>query len=814
MVDAPAEAQVALHIINYLDWQREGQRTLDAQRPILLEILAQILESIDHHNYVETMLLGGETLILSDISAVDGSLLKQLIRKTNNTLRIGPWYTYLDGLLTDGETYIRNLLLGLADAKHYGIPINTVAIMPNITQIAPQLPQILRGFGIDTLFAYSEQVILPLPFVWRAPDGSTLLVVNHQTSEKLSETVQAQGIAQPDGPFIWMHLTNSSTTALANILEQSAEVSARHSTLNDLAKAVRSNLPDEFRPKVAGELHLHPIAETSGRFSGRIAYKQAVLKLESQLRHFAEPLFAISQTFGTPAFPSIQKSLLDYSWRLLMQNMSYEAFAGAINDDVYDEVQIRNRQIDDNSQRVISKALDGLSGTPHRSEHLVNVSAETYITVWNPHGHQVEQIVEVQLDLPTDKYPNVLIDPDGVEHAFTWDAERSVIDFRATVPSVGYVVYTLKISQDKTAAYNQRRAVAGRSIGSASGASLGLVGGRLDWTFANGTVLDLLNYYDGGDAGDIWQYQAPQPDVIAKGSLVDVVQVESTPTYERLIFRNRMRIAPNLKDDQRVRGLRVLDLTTTATYYNDLEGVHFRTQFTNSADDHRLRVHLRTGIKANHIHTDSPFGLVQRAVSDTAMGEQPMQSLAALYGNTHGLGLFTRGLTAFEPIVEGNQVTLALSLLRSVGWLNKQGDIQAKSAQMPQEIMSEFMLMPLEAPVNNAALLRTSMSYKAPLRAIQYSEKPQKTRHSYIKLDNDNILMTALKTPQNGHGLVMRLLNASEGDSGVHIQATETLTKVGQLSLAEVHQNNLPIEKNQVNVSLEPHQITTIQLIF
>ncbi len=205
MVDTPTDTQLELHIINYLDWQREGQFSLDTQRPILLEIVAKILDLVEQGDYTEKILLGGETILLDDIAVVNDALLKQLAEKANNSLQIGPWYRYLDGLLADGETYIRNLLLGRMDAKHYGITLSSVAFMPKAVQYSAQLPQILDSFGIDTAFFHSDYAIIPLPFRWQAPDGSSVLVINYQALDKPQESIQAQANSQPDGPFVWMH---------------------------------------------------------------------------------------------------------------------------------------------------------------------------------------------------------------------------------------------------------------------------------------------------------------------------------------------------------------------------------------------------------------------------------------------------------------------------------------------------------------------------------------------------------------------------------------------------------------------------------
>jgi alpha-mannosidase len=185
-----------------------------------------------------------------------------------------------------------------------------------------------------------------------------------------------------------------------------------------------------------------------------------------------------------------------------------------------------------------------------------------------------------------------------------------------------------------------------------------------------------------------------------------------------------------------------------------------------------------------------------------------------VYDNTHGVALFTRGLQEFEPLQEDKRITFGLTLLRAVGWIDKQQRINAPGAQLQRDLTAEFMLMPLDARRNNAELMRLSQSYRAPLRAVQYHEKPPELQRSYLSLDNEQVLMTALKSPQTGTGLIVRLLNPGAGDVGVNLNSFGTLVSASRLNMAEVHQEDITIEKGLVNITLEPHQIVTVRLDF
>lgn len=817
MVEVPTEQTAQLHIITHLDWEREGQYTFDGQRALLLDILAQLLEHMQSGTAttIDYFLLGGQTIILDDIASVRPDLLTSLvIYNAGGRLGIGPWYIQVDGLLTDGEVMVRNLLLGRADTQRYGVQLMTVAYLPKICQHTAQLPQILRGFDIDSVFMCLGHPVMPLPFQWEAPDGSRILAMNHQRMDDAAESIAKQREGQPDGPFLWMHCVDSVDNIAPPNVGFNLNVTTQQSNLSDYAASLRRMLPDELRATLKGEVHMQQHISISGRFSARIGQKQENVRLQAELTLIAEPLLALAKVHGNVTFPQNQRALLEHSWRLLLQNQARYPMAGAVSDDVQNEMTIRSRRIADNSQRVIQSALKGLPGTPiDKRQTVPDTTAQTYVVVWNPHGHQVTQVVELELNIPDSLYPALLTTPSGDEIPFSWDGDDRRLGFRANVPSVGYATYTLQLSQEKTAAYHQKRVVAGRAIGSASGESLELNNGRLDWTSHDNHITDLVSFHDGGDAGDVWHYVAPQPDIIMRGNIVDVVQVEATPTYERLILRNRMRIAPALTEGKsRQRGLKVLDITTTATYYTDLPGIHFQTRFTNNAFDHRLRAHIRTGIEADAVYTDSAFGVVRRPIPEKDAGSQPMHSVTAVYNRLQGTGLFTRGLPEFEPIYEDQQITLGLTLLRAVGWLDKEAGIETVGAQAQGACQAEFMLMPLDGIRNHARTLRISQEYRAPLRAVQYTEKPTVDQKSYLKIDDDRIVMTTIKPPQAGDGLIVRLLNPSVGDIGVNIHSEGKIKQASRVNMAETRKEDYKVEAGQVNVRLEPHQVVTVRL--
>lgn len=833
----PQPTKGTLHLLSYLIWEREGFATFEITRAQLLDTITLLTEhlraSVDAVEQLKHVILGGQTVLIEDIAAVRSDLVALLvIYNAGGRFGIGPWYVQVDSRLVSGESLIRNLLLGRTDVTRHGIELMNTAFMPLAVEHSAQLPQILAGFDISAVLITSPEAVMSLPFRWVAPDGSHVMVINHHDTGGVGKAVTDQEYSQPDGPFLWLNAIDSNSELVAPDVSDEVKIPAIQSTLSDYIGALREALPDGLRPALKGELHLLGPGYQTGRFSTRLYLKQANARLQSLLTHQTEPWLAIALTDGKPKSPDNLRALLDHSWRELMKNQSRNNLTGCSHDTVTQETEIRNQRILDVTQRIQDVSLDALPGTLTRTtshEQRSSPRLETYIGVWNSHNFSIEQIVEVNLTLPNNKYPKTLLDDKGEEINFSWEADDTDSDyacrigFRAQIGAVGYSVYTLNLSDQQPDTHHNIVTTKGKVIGNVAGETLLVEKGQLVWSRLGQRITDFLSFFDGGDAGDTYNYRKPQPDVVVRAGMTDMVSVESTATYERLIFRKRMRIAPELKEDlTRSRGLSLLDITTTATFYDNIPGIYFRTTFANKAKDHRLRAHFRTNLSADHILTDATFGLAKRTiikdgtqvVSHPQLNVFPIQTLAAIQGEEETFMLMSRGLTEIEPIMGKGDVTLALTLLRSVGWL-KRGDngIPVKGAQYERDIVVEYAILPMK-DANPAAMLRAGQAYTSPLQAFQYHEKPDPICNSYLTFDNDSAIMTALKPPQTGKGWIVRFINPTDKEITGMLTTHAPLASAKLVNLAEEDKAEYTITQNKINVKIEPHKIHTLRLEF
>ena len=159
---------------------------------------------------------------------------------------------------------------------------------------------------------------------------------------------------------------------------------------------------------------------------------------------------------------------------------------------------------------------------------------------------------------------------------------------------------------------------------------------------------------------------------------------------------------------------------------------------TNQARDHRLRVHLPTPIV-----TDTP-GLTATLTSSSGpspcrpgtetwaeqpVGTHPQLTFVDVSDGQRGVLLANRGLPEYEVLPGSDDtpgVTLALTLLRCVGWLSR-GDLHNRNghagpglatpqAQCPGRHTFHYALVPHAG--NYMTAQQQAQAFNAPLRAI------------------------------------------------------------------------------------------------
>ncbi|MBA4380727.1 MAG: hypothetical protein C0393_08665, partial [Anaerolinea sp.] len=199
----------------------------------------------------------------------------------------------------------------------------------------------------------------------------------------------------------------------------------------------------------------------------------------------------------------------------------------------------------------------------------------------------------------------------------------------------------------------------------------------------------LNRFVDGGDCGDEYNYCPPPSDRIVTARLIGV-RLHSGAVQQTLEILLELRVPAELAPDRKSRSRQtvVIPIATHVSLITGIPRVDIRTEITNTAKDHRLRVHFPAPFTATHADHDGHFEVVRRPIGvpafDQSWGEQPrpevpQRAFTDMSNDKIGLMIANRGLPEVEvirnPFPSRKRVPetteIALTLLRCVGWLSR-----------------------------------------------------------------------------------------------------------------------------------------------
>ena len=204
-------------------------------------------------------------------------------------------------------------------------------------------------------------------------------------------------------------------------------------------------------------------------------------------------------------------------------------------------------------------------------------------------------------------------------------------------------------------------------------------------------------------------------------------------------------------------------IETTIRAVPSLGRLEVTTTVENEAEDHRLRVLIRSAEGADEVRTESQFAVVRRSLQPPpprAEWVEPPVPTAHTLGAVAlgGLVLFTKGLPEYEASAEG----LRLTLLRCVGTISRPSgmptrplaagpDIATPDGQCRGRHVFEYALRFDGDELSNAALVRASQDYRTDFLRGDPFESP-------LELEGD-VVFSCLKQADSGRGLVLRVFN-------------------------------------------------------
>lgn len=166
-----------IHVVSHTHWDREWRYSFQQFRIMLVEMMDNVLKMLDEYPEYQCFHLDSHTAMLDDYLEVKPEKRDALLAHIRSgRLNTGPWYTLPDPSALSGESLVRNLLIGMAATRAFGGKDVSGYSPFGFGQVS-QMPQIYRGFGLDSIFFYrgNNKQETHSEFIWQGPDGSRLL---------------------------------------------------------------------------------------------------------------------------------------------------------------------------------------------------------------------------------------------------------------------------------------------------------------------------------------------------------------------------------------------------------------------------------------------------------------------------------------------------------------------------------------------------------------------------------------------------------------------------------------------------------------
>jgi alpha-mannosidase len=337
---------------------------------------------------------------------------------------------------------------------------------------------------------------------------------------------------------------------------------------------------------------------------------------------------------------------------------------------------------------------------------------------------------------------------------------------------------------------------------------------------------------DDGDRGDLYHYDPLAPALRPQLSRVTIT--EKGPLRARLVIEQQLDLPLGLTPDRSKRSdeTRPMTLTTEVTLLAGQRAVEIATSLDNSATDHRLRALVHAPLRAERLDADQGLAVVARPLDTATLGagvERPAPTgqhhkFVDISDGRRGVAFLTRGLPEHEVQRRDNDTELAVTLLRSVGWLSR-GDLQvidhAAGPILPtpqaQELGAhrfEYALLLHEGDWSKGSVLAEATRFSAPPLAVTPSGKAVAVpATALVEVTPPSVVLTAVHPAETGRGIMVRVVNASAAPQEATLVpgfAARSALAVDPLE-REVEKPKLQLDNNgAARVPLGPWQIATV----
>ena len=798
-----------------LKWWPSGEETLAN----LVRVMDKVVDSLQEGK-ASYFLLDGQTSVIEDYLSVRRdrvNVIKRLVEE--GRLEVGPWYTQMDTFLVSGESIIRNLLIGMRICCGLGKCLR-VGYIPDSFGLCAQLPQILRGFGIDVVLASrglgDEVERLGVEFRWRSPDGSEVLMIFLPTAylnagylgidyshicrlrrylalplgnwaytsevyykepepsldkalDKVKRIVDvSRKYSRSRVHFVMNGVDRApiqlNVLNLVKDLEKQLGISVEVTSLGRAVQEVKSRLRGKQLPVYEGEFRgsrFWPVL--TGCAASRVKIKQLNFLAERLLANYLEPLSIIARTM----FGENYKYFIDYLWRKLLRVQFHDSICGTLTDEPYITDRGMLTSIVKFCGALISHILTRLA---------VTMDYRPLLIVFNPLPYHVKAPVEVILypdsrDI-TEKYSVMGKHLEVVEEVPVLQRYVTVLDLQPT--SIAMIPLTrinrdklkreqpfkVEVNNDVVVLENDYLVV---EVNLREGGAVKLIDKETNTIYG-----PMLLFMDEDDSGDLYTFDGGGTKRISKD-----IRARLCKVYDGELVKWIKYIVPFKGVDGRQ-----IDVEVQLRIYAGVKRLDIYIDVVNRSENHRLSMLFTVPFKSRNI-AYTPFLAIERSIKPPyspnfieRVDTWNFQEWVALEKDDKGIVVAVRGLYDYKLREINDNTVLQLTLLRSVDRLSRDILTTRRCSAGPsfktiesKEIgcyRYEVSIIPIAKSLEDAVHEVKTFLYP-PIALVADGERSQGKQSlrtiSLVEVEKPVELSTIKFTEESSNNVVVRLFN-------------------------------------------------------
>jgi len=639
----------------------------------------------------------------------------------------------------------------------------------------------------------------------------------------------------------------------------------KHGNYVEMMEAIKAEVDWEALTVLKGErrtpkpmpvtMHLY-----SDVLSSRSRMKALNTKAEYLLQRRAEPFSLLASHLGA-AYPA---SLLDLAWKGLLRCHAHDSIAGSGVDDIEEDMMYRLRQVVNLSDGLLRNALGNIQC---RIDNSNGGPQDVFLTVFNPSPQPRSEVVTAMVDLPlsapcryfrlvdeaTGKAVDVQVSTRKPRTAIAnhlddapanFKTEQFVLHFNTEdIPGMGYRSYKVErehpwahgtlITADRTMENEYLR------VKIQNDGTLSVLHKETDVTYSG------LNYFqDNGEAGHAWMHHDPAQDQVidSRGFPTRIALEEDGPLRACFRVDCLMEVPARLEENsgdpwRRLDGIGnaagrseetvPMTITSRVVLRKRARHVDVTVSFDNRAKNHRLRALFPTRRDGTVCHAESAFDVIER---DTVFGPEspwhgtrhvtfPQQRFVDVSDGENGLAILNSGQREYE-ITQDEDRAIALTLMRayevSLSTVSKCWEqlSEMTRAQAPGAHEFSYRIFPHAGGYAEGGVLTETEGFCAPLEIAQAGahggDLPK--AHGFLEVQPAGLVLSACKRAEEGDGWAVRLYNPTDNSISGAVTTGMPLQSAVLLRLDETFLENLSVDENSVQVTVNAKKIVTVKL--